>query len=274
MPHLVGGGKAVLKRLRSRSNTGAEFAHLILTGFTRVVPKRIGLIIIRGSFQGIFSTYLLHFFYGFRTLQDCYFDSNRMAEDVEMRVIPQAHQTSSGAPETAADGQIVAPRSPCSSVTAHEPVTTRLHHRYWPLAIFLIYAIFVVTSWTILCIVSWRPIIGPSSYDEGSRYKNGWDLEQTVKRIKVAQVLQTVAALLTIPVTSAICSAAFVAYMQAGSFRKTLTLRQLMALADQAWLRPQSVDTLSKIGSLPLYVAFGLTLIGKFKSHHIKGADL
>jgi hypothetical protein len=41
-----------------------------------------------------------------------------------------------------------------------------------------------------------------------------------------------------------------------------LNLRQTMALADQGWISPRIWTMYSKVGSLPLYIAFGLTLVG------------
>jgi hypothetical protein len=81
--------------------------------------------------------------------------------------------------------------------------------------------------------------------------------------IRAAQIVQTISSLLTIPVTSAICSMAFVAFLQASNLRLRLNLRQTMALADQGWISPRIWITISEVGSLPFYIAFALTLFGK-----------
>lgn len=85
------------------------------------------------------------------------------------------------------------------------------------------------------------------------------------KIIRVAEVLHTVAALLTIPITSAICSIAFVVYMQSGGMSRSLNLEQLMALADQGWISPRIWARIVQVGSAPLYVAFVLTVIGEIE---------
>ncbi|KAF2179259.1 hypothetical protein K469DRAFT_716517 [Zopfia rhizophila CBS 207.26] len=64
---------------------------------------------------------------------------------------------------------------------------------------------------------------------------------------------------------------AAVGYMQAGRFPRRLSLRQLMALADQGWISPRMWVRVFgekgglwsvRAGSLRLFVAFALTAIG------------
>ncbi len=157
-------------------------------------------------------------------------------------------------------------------MTAREPVVTTLHTPLWPLVVFIFYATLAIFTWVVLCIVSNRLIGTKQDYMEQKSYRSDLDVVLTRHKnaIRVAQILQAVVALLTIPITSAICSMALAAYIQTGSPRTKLNLRQTMALADQGWISPRIWTKYSKVGSLPLYVAFGLTLVGMSCADHSK----
>lgn len=183
-----------------------------------------------------------------------------------MRNISNDRQEQQNVPKPEAAQQNVAPLSPRSSLTAHEPATTRLRTPLWPIIVVLFYAAITLTSWVLLCIMSKRPFRGMDDYYDDDDYydRQRQYLKANENCYKAAEILQTIAALLTIPVTSIICSVACVAYMQAASSRKSLNLRKIMALADQGWLSPRILwDRLPETGCLPLYIALGLTLIGK-----------
>ncbi|KAF9734774.1 hypothetical protein PMIN01_07677 [Paraphaeosphaeria minitans] len=154
--------------------------------------------------------------------------------------------------------------SPRSSITAREPQITRMRATSWPVLVFVIYATFALFPWICLCILSKRPIRKEKSYisvDTSSFYPEHW-YHISEKYFKAAHTLQSIATLITIPVTTAICSMACVVYMQSSPLRRSLTLRQSMALADSGWLSPQILAKLGTMGSLPMYTAFALALIG------------
>ncbi|KAJ4291821.1 hypothetical protein N0V90_009717 [Kalmusia sp. IMI 367209] len=153
------------------------------------------------------------------------------------------------------------PVSPRSSITAREPATTQTHSVYWPVVIFLLYAAFTLFPWITLCIISKRPIRGEKSYYDAKTYHADHWYDVNRKYYWTARVMQSIAAVITIPVTTAICSMACVAYMQSGPLRRSLTLRQSMALADRGWVSPRTLMNVASM-SIPLYVAFALTLIG------------
>jgi hypothetical protein len=157
------------------------------------------------------------------------------------------------------------PASRTTSMTAHEPVTRSLHTSLWVLVVFAVYAALNLLAWTVFCIASTRLAGTTQDYTHKSVYQQ--ELESLITKhenlIKAAQIVQAITALLTIPVTSAICSIALLSFIQTGSLRTKLNLRQTMALADQGWISPRIWTRLSKVGSLPLYIAFGLTLVGR-----------
>ena len=111
----------------------------------------------------------------------------------------------------------------------------------------LLYSTLAVFSWVVLCILTKRPITATRHYgvnfDEPHAY--GWTGANVIhsfytkneKWLRAAQVLQSIVAVLTIPLTSAVCSKAAVAYCQRRSHRK-LSLRQTMVLADRGWTDP------------------------------------
>jgi hypothetical protein len=121
-----------------------------------------------------------------------------------------------------------------------------------------------LVTWVVFCIASNRPFGTNQDWMTQEHYRHELDavLTKHENALRAAQILQAVVALLTIPITSAICSMALVVFIQTSGARTRLNLRQTMALADQGWISPRIWILWSKVGSLPLYVAFGLTLCG------------
>jgi len=180
----------------------------------------------------------------------------------------QANASAPKVPETTHEPMYTSRLSRASSMTVREPIVRTLHTSFWPLMVFIFYAILALFTWIVLCLASSRPIGSKQNYTNAQKYPITIDellatLSRHEKALRAAQILQVVVALLTIPITSAICSMALAAYVQAGSLRTKLNLRQAMALADQGWISPRTWTRCSKVGSLPLYFAFALTLVGK-----------
>lgn len=184
-------------------------------------------------------------------------EMSSMSHESSHRTIP-----TSKLPDTAHERM---QRSRASSLTAREPVVRLLTTPTWPIITFALYATLVVFTWTVACVGNFGLVGTKKSYmNVGDLWKE--DFNKAVKRhenfLRAAYILQVVTALLTIPITSSICSTAMAAFIQAGSLRTRLNLQQTMALADQGWLSPRIWNHVSHLGSLPFYVAFGLTLIG------------
>ncbi|KAI4943207.1 hypothetical protein J4E91_009647 [Alternaria rosae] len=182
----------------------------------------------------------------------------------------ETRQANAGAPkvpETTHEPMYTSRVSRASSMTVREPMVRTLHTSLWPLMVFIFYATLALFTWIAFCVASSRPIGSKRDYMNAQDYSTTRDeldaiLAKHERALKAAQILQAVVALLAIPVTSAICSMALAAYIQAGSSRTKLNLRQTMALADQGWISPRIWTRCSKVGSLPLYFAFALTLVG------------
>lgn len=154
------------------------------------------------------------------------------------------------------------PLSAQTSVTVREPTTTDLKGSVYALLVVGLYTGLALAAWVILCITSKRPIRGAKSYTGVQVYKPKPGFLINERYIETAAVLQNIVLVLTIPVTSAVCSMAAVVYMQSVPMRKSLNVRQLMALADQGWISPRIWARIFRVGSAPLYIAFALTLIG------------
>ncbi|GFF51378.1 lipase 5 [Aspergillus udagawae] len=113
----------------------------------------------------------------------------------------------------------------------------------------LLYGAAALYAWIIICILTYRPI-GANSYgpSELDRILSGSHLGTTTvpeylgalfakseRYLKAARTVQSLVSVLTIPLTSAVCSQAAVAYIQRKRGAQRPTLRQSMALADKGW---------------------------------------
>lgn len=107
-------------------------------------------------------------------------------------------------------------------------------------------------------------------------YSTGWISSQPIRAkydhnerwYKAVQVLQSIVGVLTIPVTSAVCSSAVVIYLQCRTDKSDpkITLRQLMVLADKGWTDVSTYFQLStewtRYGTPFLAWALALHLVG------------
>ena len=100
----------------------------------------------------------------------------------------------------------------------------------------LLYAFVAILSWTITCILCYRPIGVPTYFDQFGNYTRS-HYETTDNWRKAASIGLSVLGVISIPVTSAICAKAATVYCQRRSDDKapSLSLRQMLALADKGW---------------------------------------
>ncbi|KAL4955506.1 hypothetical protein BDW69DRAFT_160697 [Aspergillus filifer] len=171
-------------------------------------------------------------------------------------------------------------RSRASSMTAVHSVKTpdspapshafEIRRSYYGLLLAIVYAAFALPSWIITCWVSYRPV-GGNNYRQthsATGYYGYADEKHALytkseRWFYAARVLQAITTIATLPLTSGICAAAAVIYMQRS---RNLTLRQVMALADREWLPFGGNGRLilggKKFGSWFLLFAFVLNLLG------------
>ncbi|PYI08324.1 hypothetical protein BO78DRAFT_310947 [Aspergillus sclerotiicarbonarius CBS 121057] len=125
---------------------------------------------------------------------------------------------------------------------------TQIRRCSYVVLLVLFYAALVLFAWIATCRLSHRPITanhyGVWIWEDSN---NGWGWTNTdhvleayrrnERWYRAARVVQSIAGVLTIPLTSAVCSSAVVIYLQHRANTRTpnLTLRQMMVLADKGW---------------------------------------
>lgn len=112
----------------------------------------------------------------------------------------------------------------------------------------LLYAAAALYAWVIICILAHRPIDGKAYGGDilhswhalpGSDYTVNEYLAllfaKSERYLRAARVVLSLVSVLSIPLTSAVCSQAAVVYIQRKRGNNVPTLRQSMALADKGW---------------------------------------
>lgn len=145
----------------------------------------------------------------------------------------------------------------------------------------MLYGAAALWSWAIICILTHRPIGGIGyGLNELNDIFNHPHLDYTVtdyldvffarseRYLRAARIVQSVVSVLTLPLTSAVCSQAAVVYIQRKRGSNCPTLRQSIALADRGW---SDIATLKNIifggwnkymSSLLLFAIF-INLVGE-----------
>ncbi|KAM0722938.1 hypothetical protein Q7P37_001136 [Cladosporium fusiforme] len=130
------------------------------------------------------------------------------------------------------------------------PASTKLGFSGYILVLALFYTALTLFAWVILCILTYRPLVGGLkhygvTFDGAGDYGQYINMNnshaeifnQSGRYFRAAEVIRSVVTILTIPLTSAVCSKAAVVYSQQRRGR-ALSLRQTMALADRGWTDP------------------------------------
>ncbi|KAK4554813.1 hypothetical protein LTR86_007961 [Recurvomyces mirabilis] len=152
--------------------------------------------------------------------------------------------------------------------------TTSLKRSTYILWIVGAYAVLSVVSWTIITLLTIRPLTGTQYGYLSTAYlfwKNDFhkpDYAANEKWYQAMRVIQSIVAVLTLPVTSAVCSQAAVTFSQFAAKRRGLTMRQLLVLADRGWTDPKTYWALltpsgfKRCGSFFLGLAIVLSILG------------
>jgi hypothetical protein len=166
--------------------------------------------------------------------------------------------------------------SPCGN-QVKKIAATRMHRSTYVLWLVFFYAALVLFSWIVICKLSYHPL----TFD---RYGTPWlpkrevntrlsgaeyaqmKFQQNERWYKAAQVVQSITGVLTIPLTSAVCSSAAVIYLQQCPGKRTpsFTLRQLIVLADKGWTNIPTIFSLLTGGwthNFSLFLAWAVVLI-------------
>lgn len=127
--------------------------------------------------------------------------------------------------------------------------STTLHRSAFVPYVTVLFLVLIIYSWVVLAILSFRPISTPSweanTNNNGlRRYPNKLNYATDERIYRSAMVLQSIASVLILPWTSAVCAYAAVIFVQNRKDALSMTMRQVMNLADRRWL------DLSLIGDL------------------------
>ncbi|KAJ5175369.1 uncharacterized protein N7482_001246 [Penicillium canariense] len=163
--------------------------------------------------------------------------------------------------------------------TLSAPPSARLHRSGYILFTVFLYIGLAVFAWVVTCYLSFRPIT-TKHYDLQALDNGNWALPdrnyqnplfgRNEQWYRAARIIQSVVGILTIPLTSAVCSSAAVIFIQQRA-HKGITVRQVMTLADKGWadlatyariLPFLTTDEWKRFGSSFLLLAILLNLLG------------
>lgn len=137
------------------------------------------------------------------------------------------------------------PSSAYSEKDNNAPAVT-LHRSGYVVFMVLIYSSLALTAWVLICLLTFNPIT-LGSYGFDNRIPNSESFQLRAKYAKsekiygAARTLQAVVSVLTIPLTSAVCSATAVVFTQFQKRATHLTMRQMVTLADKGWTDPKII---------------------------------
>lgn len=135
-----------------------------------------------------------------------------------------------------------------------------------------IYASLALTAWILICLLTFKPLTA-KRYGFDTRERDSSRLQakfiKSEQIYRAARTVQAIVGVLTIPLTSAVCSAAAVVFAQAKRQDRKLTLRQTMTLADKGWTDPTTIAKLlsgrgRRLASSLLICALLLNLLGEY----------
>ena len=157
--------------------------------------------------------------------------------------------------------------------------SSTLHRSTYVILLVLLYAALAIFAWVVTCILTVHPLTTTTYTANLVNAKNhgyGWtgaDYQHSLymeneRYFRTARVIQSIVIVLTIPLTSAVCSKAAVVFVQHHRKNLGLTLRQAMVLADKGWTEPEIWLKLvfagwKRYGSSFLVFAIFLNLLGR-----------
>lgn len=160
------------------------------------------------------------------------------------------------------------------------PPSTTLHRSAYVLILVLLYAGLAVFAWVVTCILTFRPITAKhygawifnkdnDGYGSVSAKYIPSLFTKNQRWYRAARVLQSIVSVLTIPLTSAVCSSAAVIFVQHNQKSFGLSIRQVMTLADKGWTDPATYARTfltwkgwKRYGSSCLLLAMLLSILG------------
>ena len=127
--------------------------------------------------------------------------------------------------------------------------------------LFILYIPLIVVPWVLTVILNYKPLQLASYTDPNPHPQSSFDYDDGA--LVAIRVLNSVAALLTVPITSFILACGAVLYAQRRRRTQHLSLQQTFALADRGWGDLRNIFTRGSPGrSFYLYFGFILVFIG------------
>ena len=150
------------------------------------------------------------------------------------------------------------------TLPTEEAFTSSIRFRKRSLFLLACYLPFLLVPWILTCVLAVRPLNQPSYINQKAEYRHKV-IDNIQFWLGFVRVLNAVAALLTVPVISALLAHGAVVFTQRRKARQRLNLQQTFALADRGWADlPTLWKTFSSKGpgSRYLWLAAVLLLIG------------
>ncbi|KAJ5355679.1 hypothetical protein N7517_010288 [Penicillium concentricum] len=217
-------------------------------------------------------------------------------EPLNSNPVPISHGQSneSNDPTPAPTDKDTPPRQSANQQRPLEPIpqilpSATLHRSGYILLLVLLYIFLAVFSWVVTCYLSFRPITtqhydfwvkdsdSPSDEFKYGQGSSGWTYadvmalyQRNERWYRASRVMQSIVSVMTIPLTSAVCSSAAVIFLQRRQPSEGLSLRQAVTLADKGWsdiftyIKTFSSGTngLKRYGSSFLFLAMFANLLG------------
>jgi len=144
-----------------------------------------------------------------------------------------------------------------------------LHRSSYVIYLVLLYAALAVFAWVVTCVQTYRPLtVGHYGVDVGDSGYTQALYTRNEQYFRASRVIQAIVGVVTIPLTSAVCSKAAVAFIQRRKQSLGFSMRQLMVLADKGWTDPNVLGRVmfagwKRYGSSFLLAAILLNLLGR-----------
>lgn len=139
--------------------------------------------------------------------------------------------------------------------------------RYRKRALWIVgfYLPLLIVPWALTCVMMHRPVMLPSYISQKGAYSMR-QIRQHEDWVTAVDVLNRIAAVLGVPVISAVLAQGAVVYAQRRKEKQSLSIRQLFPLADRGWADPAILwdavwHNTNLPGSSSLYLWLGALLI-------------
>lgn len=134
---------------------------------------------------------------------------------------------------SSAEQQLVSKPAQDAKAVKESAVPT-LRYRRTSLWLLACYLPFLVLPWILINIMEDRPPNLPSYYNQRGEYCS-WKITSILFWFAFVRILNSIASVLVVPITSALLAQGAVVYMQRRKSEHKLNLRQTFALSDRGW---------------------------------------